>query len=147
MSTAGAGRSRTSARRDGDARAPAAQGEGGQLLADGKDLKHEVGAVAAGGDEGAEEQPDDLQHGRMRIVGGVGNVNDRRDGLWRGVGRIINDNLSTYGDDRCVAHCPVMTRSSRETEMRVPRVAIFSAGSACYELEDVVGNQELPGSA
>jgi len=57
---------------DGDARAPAAQGEGGQLLAQGKDLKPEVGAVAEGGDEGAEEQQKDLEHGRMRIDDGAG---------------------------------------------------------------------------
>ena len=64
---------------DGDARALAAQGEGGQLLAEGKDLEHEVGAVAAGGDEGAEDQQKELEHGRMRIDGGGENVNDRRD--------------------------------------------------------------------
>jgi hypothetical protein len=52
---------------DGDARPPAAQGEGGQLLASGKDLTHEVGAVAAGRDEGAEEQQKDLEHGLMRM--------------------------------------------------------------------------------
>jgi hypothetical protein len=65
----------------GDARAPAAQGEGGQLLAEGKDLKHEVGAVAKGGDESFEEEQKDLEHGRMRTDGGGGNVNDRRDDL------------------------------------------------------------------
>jgi hypothetical protein len=71
----------------GDAREPAAQGEGGQLLVEGKDLEHEVGAVAAGGDEGAEEQQRDPEHSRMRIDGGGGNVKDRREyNLWRGTG-------------------------------------------------------------
>jgi len=80
----------------GDARAPAAQGEGGQLLAEGKDLKHEVGAVAEDGDEGAEKQQRDLEHSRMRIDGGGGNVNDRREyDLWRGTAQGINAEVLT----------------------------------------------------
>ena len=70
----------------------------GQLLAEGKDLKHEVGAVAEGGDEHAEKQQRDLEHGRMRIDGGGGNVNDRREyDLWRGTGYFSRPNARSTG--------------------------------------------------
>ena len=62
-------------------------GEPGELLPEGEILQNKRGAVTEGRLEGAWEQQDEAEHGRLRVGEAGRNVNDRRKfELWRGTG-------------------------------------------------------------